>query len=95
MTETVSLTVEDVVELNPMFMYRWEEAQQAHILLYPEGVVKLNETAAAVLGQCQTRRPISAVIESLVTAYGAQDIDADVIDFLLTAQDKGWIKVNA
>lgn len=94
MTDAPRLTVEDEVELNPMYLYRWEEPQQAHILLYPEGLVKLNDTAAAILGQCQTRRPVRAVIDSLAAAYGASDIEADVIDFLRTCLGKGWIRVN-
>jgi len=94
MTDAVHLTAEDVVQLNPMYHYQWEEPQQAYILLYPEGLVKLNDTAAAVLGQCQTSRPISAVVEALVAAYGDSDIEADVIEFLQDCVGKGWIKVN-
>ncbi|MFX5622761.1 pyrroloquinoline quinone biosynthesis peptide chaperone PqqD, partial [Acinetobacter baumannii] len=28
---------------------QWEEAQQAWVLLYPEGMVTLNDSAAAIL----------------------------------------------
>lgn len=33
--------------INPLFLFRWEQTQQAYVLLYPEGVVKLNDTARA------------------------------------------------
>ena len=31
---------------------RWEPAQEAHVLLYPEGMVKLNGSAGAILSRC-------------------------------------------
>ena len=31
---------------------QWEPAQEAHVLLYPEGMVKLNGSAAAILSRC-------------------------------------------
>jgi len=91
----VKLSPADIVELNPTFLYRWEEAQQSHVLLYPEGLVKLNDTAAAILGQCLTARPIAEVIAALCAAFGTSDIDGDVIEFLETSFDKGWVRVKA
>ena len=32
------------------FRLQWEEAQGCHVLLYPEGMVKLNDSAALILG---------------------------------------------
>ncbi len=94
MTDSVRLQSDDVVEINPMYLYRWEEPQQAHVLLYPEGVVKLNETAAAILGHCRDSQPVSAVVDALVTLYGTHEVEDDVRDFLHTALDKGWIRVK-
>ena len=33
--------------LGGTFRLQWEEAQQAYVLLYPEGMVELGDTAAA------------------------------------------------
>lgn len=93
MADAVRLSAADVVHLNPIYHYRWEEAQQAHILLYPEGLVRLNDTAAAVLGQCRTHRPVSAVIDSLAATYGDTAIEAEILEFLQICLDKGWICV--
>ena len=46
-----------IVEINPVYLFRWEESQNAHILLYPEGVVKLNDTAAEILKTCTGEPP--------------------------------------
>ena len=52
-------------ELNPMFLFRWEDTQDAYVLLYPEGVVKLNSTAGEILRRCDGQRTVAAVIDEL------------------------------
>ncbi|MEX8493025.1 pyrroloquinoline quinone biosynthesis peptide chaperone PqqD, partial [Sphaerotilus sp.] len=34
------------------FRLQWEEAQGCHVLLYPEGMVKLNRSAGEILTRC-------------------------------------------
>lgn len=93
MEETVTLTRDSVVRLNPMYLFRWEEAQKAHILLYPEGVVKLNATAAVILEQC-TGTAIGTIIERLNEMF-ATDVSKDVMAFLEVACDKDWVRTDA
>ena len=38
--------------INPHFRLQWESAQQSHVLLYPEGMVKLNRSAGEILSRC-------------------------------------------
>jgi len=89
------LVPEDVVELEKNFHFRWEEPQQAHVLLYPEGIVKLNETAAAILARCVGGRPIATVIAELSARYGRANLSKDVLNFLEVAHAKGWIRVKS
>ena len=35
---------------------QWEPAQDAHVLLYPEGMVKLNGSAGAIMSRCDGER---------------------------------------
>ncbi|HYH18625.1 MAG TPA: pyrroloquinoline quinone biosynthesis peptide chaperone PqqD [Azospirillum sp.] len=83
----------DVVEINPMYLFRWEEAQQAHVLLYPEGVVKLNEAAAEILKTCDGARTVDAVIADLSARFDA-DVRDDVLEFLEVAHAQDWIRVK-
>lgn len=41
------MTPSHVPKLEILFRFQWEEAQQAYVLLYPEGMVKLNGPAGA------------------------------------------------
>lgn len=89
------LELDDVVELNPNYHFRWEEPQQAHVLLYPEGIVKLNQTAAAILEACTGAASIAAGTAELARRYDKPDLDAEVLKFLEVAYAKGWIRLKS
>lgn len=89
------LALEDVVELNPNYHFRWEEPQQAYVLLYPEGIVKLNETAAAIIEACTGAPSIKAGTAELVRRYGKRNLGAEVLKFLEVAHAKGWIRIKS
>jgi pyrroloquinoline quinone biosynthesis protein D len=42
------------------------------VLLYPEGVVVLNETGAAILQLCDGQRNLAEIIAELARAYGTE-----------------------
>ncbi|MBL8883063.1 MAG: pyrroloquinoline quinone biosynthesis peptide chaperone PqqD [Hyphomicrobium sp.] len=89
------LSPSDAVELAPSFHFRWEEPQKAHVLLYPEGIVKLSETAAAILETCTGNPSIAQGTCELQDRYGRSDLGASVLEFLELAHAKGWIRVKS
>ena len=42
------------------FRLQWEPAQNCHVLLYPEGMVKLNGSAGEIMVRCDGERSIAA-----------------------------------
>lgn len=84
-----------VVEMNPMYLFRWEEPQQAFVLLYPEGVVKLNGSAGAVLGAVDGERSVADIAALLSARYGDADLSSDVLEFMETAYAQGWIRTKS
>lgn len=78
--------------LNPMYRMQWEEAQQASVLLYPEGMVKLNGPAAEILKRCDGKTSVAALVADLQAAFGEPDLRADVLAFLEQAHGRGWIR---
>ncbi|HXH01958.1 MAG TPA: pyrroloquinoline quinone biosynthesis peptide chaperone PqqD [Candidatus Competibacteraceae bacterium] len=95
MTENTPIVREAVVALHPMYLLRWEEPQQAYVLLYPEGVVKLNQTAAAILRLCDGSRTVAALIGELENQYTGAGIADSVRRFLEVAHAKGWIRLES
>jgi pyrroloquinoline quinone biosynthesis protein D len=92
MSQTTAFRPDDIVEVNPMYVLRWEDMQQAHILLYPEGVVKLNRTAGDILKYCTGDKTVGEVIRELETIYVDGDVGEGVIKFLEMSHAKGWIR---
>ena len=45
------------------FRFQWEPAQSCHVLLYPEGMIKLNRSAGEILARCDGSRGFSLLTE--------------------------------
>ena len=85
------LTEVTMPKLSRLFRLQWEEAQQAYVLLYPEGLVRLNPSAAEILKRCDGKREVADIVSDLETAFLASDLDADVRAFLGEARQRGWL----
>ncbi len=78
-------------KLSRHFRLQWEPAQDAHVLLYPEGMVKLNASAAAILSCCDGSRDVLAIVAELEQRFSASGLHDDVNSWLVTAADQKWI----
>jgi pyrroloquinoline quinone biosynthesis protein D len=76
------------------FRLQWEAAQNAHVLLYPEGMVKLNGSAGEILKRCDGNRSVSAIVEDLEQAFNATGLSKDVTDFMSYAVAQKWIELR-
>jgi len=76
------------------FRLQWEPAQDAHVLLYPEGMVKLNRSAAAILSRCDGRRTVADIVSDLETTYGATGLEKDVVAFVSMALTRNWLEIG-
>jgi pyrroloquinoline quinone biosynthesis protein D len=76
------------------FRLQWEPAQDAHVLLYPEGMVKLNSTAAAIMTRCDGVRTVADIVADLEQSYGVTGLSADVAAFVAMACDKSWLEMR-
>lgn len=95
MAHPLSFQPQDRPRLNPMFLLRWEKTQDAHVLLYPEGVIKLNGSAAEILKRCTGDVSIADIVrelQSLVVDVGAEEVENGIYRFLETSHAKGWIR---
>jgi pyrroloquinoline quinone biosynthesis protein D len=77
--------------LRPMFRLQWETAQDAYVLLYPEGMVKLNPSAGEILSRCDGTRDLDDIIGELEDLFSAQALAADVYRFIEHARQRGWV----
>jgi pyrroloquinoline quinone biosynthesis protein D len=73
---------------------QWEPAQQAHVLLYPEGMVKLNGSAGEILTRCDGARTLGEIVADLERTFGASNLGADVNSFVSYALEKQWLELR-
>ena len=45
----MSINPDELIEFSPLHRLQWEEAQQKDVILYPEGMVELNQSSAEIL----------------------------------------------
>lgn len=78
--------------MNSKYRLQWEEAQDCHVLLYPEGLVKLSDSAYEVLSRCQQPITPTDLIAQLQADYPDADTLAnDVNEFLEHATKHRWL----
>ena len=85
---------DEIFELARHFRFQWEPAQNAYVLLYPEGMVKLGGSAGEILKRVDGSAPVSAIIADLERAFPGVDLRRDVTEFLAHAREKGWLRVR-
>ena len=78
-------------KLARLFRMQWEEAQGAYVLLYPEGMVKLNQSAGEILKRCDGERDVQAIITDIEQTFNATGLEKDVTGFVEIATERGWI----
>lgn len=78
-------------QLSKLFRLQYETAQSAWVLLYPEGMVQLNASAAEILQRCDGSRDIDAIVADLEALFEVQGIRAEVLNLLQEAQRRGWV----
>ncbi|HDY84205.1 hypothetical protein LCGC14_0686390 [marine sediment metagenome] len=75
------------------YRFQWEPAQNCNVLLYPEGMVKLNGAAGEILKRIsENKQTVAELIAELKAAFDGADLDDDVYRFLEEAHDNDWIR---
>jgi coenzyme PQQ biosynthesis protein PqqD len=70
---------------------QYDEVREEHLLLVPEGAVRLNATAAEVLELCDGERSLDDIVGALVERYDGADLDGDVRGLVQAMAAKGLV----
>ena len=70
---------------------QYDDVREEHMLLIPEGAVRLNPTAAQVLELCDGERSVGDIAAALSERYGGADVAADVRELLGGMAQKGLV----
>lgn len=81
----------ELPKLSRLFRLQWEPAQDAYVLLYPEGMVKLNQSAAEILKRCDGSKAVATIVADLEQTFEVDSLNDEVQDFLKEAYGRGWL----
>ena len=75
------------------FRLQWEPAQNAYVLLFPEGMIQLNGSAGEIMKRCTGEATIAEITADLEGTFATSNLSADVIAFVALARAKHWLSV--
>lgn len=78
-------------KLNRMFRLQWEEVQQGYVLLYPEGMVQLNASAAEIVRRCDGQTTVDALVEDIEAAFAQSNLRSQIVQLLAQAYARRWL----
>jgi pyrroloquinoline quinone biosynthesis protein D len=82
----------DIYKLAPHYRFQWEEAQQCYVLLFPEGMIKLNGGAGEVIKRIDGKKTVADIVAEVKQAFpDVPDLEGDVIAMVELAVDKAWL----
>ena len=73
------------------FRLQWEPVQNCHVLLYPEGMVKLNQSGGEIMTRCDGQRSVAQIVSELERAFSTQALGDDVLAFVAMAGKQRWL----
>ena len=88
----MDIDISNIPEVAPTFRVQWEEVQDCYVVLYPEGMVKLSNSAGEIMKRVDGQTSIEAIIQNLEQAFSGSNLEDDVVKFLEVAYDNGWIR---
>ena len=89
---SIELKNETILEIVPTFRVQWEEVQNCYVVLYPEGMVKLSQSAGEIMKRIDGEKTVIDIIDDISNAFDGADIKEDVIKFLEVVYGNGWIR---
>jgi pyrroloquinoline quinone biosynthesis protein D len=87
----MTLNSETTLHFSPTHRLQWEEAQQKTVILYPEGMVELNQSSAEILKCCDGTRTVAQIVSTLEEKFATTGLENDITAFLSVALANGWI----
>ena len=84
-----------VPSLRRGFRLQYEPVQGCHVLLYPEGMIRLNDSAGEILKLVDGRRSVATLVAELQSRFPeVPGIDEDILAFIEVAHAQFWIELR-
>ena len=91
---SIELKNETILEIVPTFRVQWEEVQNCYVVLYPEGMVKLSQSAGEIMKRIDGEKSVINIIDDISNTFDGTDVKEDVMKFLEVVYGNGWIRTK-
>ncbi|GFN32259.1 pyrroloquinoline quinone biosynthesis peptide chaperone PqqD [Paenibacillus xylaniclasticus] len=88
-----ALTMTDRPRLRSPGRMKYDKVRQLELLLLPERVIELNEAAGAILRLCDGQLTIAQMIEELEARFVQNGLGDDIVEFIASAAERGWLEL--
>ncbi len=89
----MQINLTDVYTIAHHHRFQWEDAQGCFVILFPEGMVKLNGGAGEVLNQVDGKRSVADIVAILKAKFpDAPDLEQDIVGMIELALEKAWLR---
>lgn len=88
----MTINPEALIKFSTTHRLQWEDAQQKYVILYPEGMVELNQSSAEILKCCDGAHTLPQIVEILETKFQTQGLTNDITAFIDVALKNGWVQ---
>ena len=88
------MTLTKIPNLSKLYRLQWEKSQDAFVLLYPEGMVKLNTSAGEILSRVDGVKSVALIISEIEEKFGVSNLSDDVVSFIGLAVEQGWVDLE-
>lgn len=85
------MQLEKSLAVNNHFQLQYEDAQECFVLLYPEGMVQLNQSAGEIMNLCDGKNTALDIAKILEEKFEMSDLKKDVEAFLIEAINRKWV----
>lgn len=90
-TSLLTINPDTVLHIRQGYRLQWEQVQNGWVLLFPEGMVQLNESAALILRNFQKGCHVSDAIAAIEQEFPDQATKQDILLFLEDAYAQRWL----
>jgi pyrroloquinoline quinone biosynthesis protein D len=82
-----------VPRVRPGVKCTWDHVRGSHVVLFPEGVLVLNDTAAAVVGLCDGRTDVDGIALKLAEEFDGVRTE-DVAELVFRLAERGVVTLD-
>lgn len=82
---------EKLIQVNNHFQLQYEDSQKCFVLLYPEGMVQLNQSAGEIMNLCTGEFNEKDITKLLEKKFNVKNLSKDVNFFIKEALSRDWI----